>query len=64
MAEKATGWRRYELAATITEGIITIGSISGAAIVSLYGKFLLAAVLLFIGLLFFARFKRGRVKTK
>ncbi len=46
------------------EGASVVGLISGAGIVAVMGKFLLAGVLAFFGLLMFARMKRGRVNRK
>jgi hypothetical protein len=62
---KAKATRRgAELFGTVLEGLAALGLISGAAIVSIYGNFLLGGVFAFFGLLMLARFKRGRVKSK
>jgi hypothetical protein len=56
--------RGAEFFGLVLEGLAALGLISGAAVVSIYGKFLLGGLLAFFGILMLARFKRGRVKHK
>ena len=62
------GWlakyRKFESIGVFLDVLSMLGLFTGAVIVSVFGKFLLGAVLALFGLLVFARFKRGRVKLK
>ena len=62
--EPIARFRKFEFIGILLEALSMIGLLSGAAIVSIYGKFLLGGVLGFFGLLMLARLKRGRVKPK
>jgi hypothetical protein len=50
-----------DLFGALLEGLAAFGLFSGAAVVAAIGKFFLAGMLAFFGVLMFLRFKRGRV---
>ena len=62
--ERLANYRRFERVGVILDALTMVGLFTRATVVSVYGKFLLGGILAFFGLLVFARFKRGRVKSQ
>lgn len=62
--ERLAKYRKFESLGVFLDALSVLGLFTCAAIVSVYGKFLLGGVLAFFGLLMLARFKRGRVRSK